>query len=98
MKLRIQGNSLRLRVSPSEMTRLLEAGRIEETIHFAHGGDARLTYALEHAAADRDIGRTEDHATGDGAAGGEHFAGAVFGFDPGDCGQRGSIAQWRRTA
>ena len=55
MKLRIQGNSLRLRLSPSEMTRLLDAGRIEETIHFAHGGDARLTYALEHAAADRDI-------------------------------------------
>jgi hypothetical protein len=48
MKLRIKGNSLRLRVSPSEVTRLLETGRIEETIYFAAGDDARLTYALEH--------------------------------------------------
>jgi len=48
MKLRIKGNSLRLRVSPSEVTRLLETGRIEETIHFAPDPDARLTYALEH--------------------------------------------------
>ena len=55
MKLRIHGNSLRLRVSPSEMARLLDSGRIEETVHFAHEDAARLTYALEHAAADRDI-------------------------------------------
>lgn len=44
MKLRIKGNSLRLRITPSEMTRLLESGRIEETIHFRP--DASLTYAL----------------------------------------------------
>ena len=48
MKLRIKGNSLRLRITPSEMARLLEAGRIDETIHFAAHADARLTYALEH--------------------------------------------------
>ncbi len=33
------------------MNRLLQTGRIEETIHFASDGNARLTYALEHAAA-----------------------------------------------
>src|ERR1700676_2883765 len=48
MKLRIKGNSLRLRVSPSEMMRLLDSGRIAETIHFAPDQNARLTYALEH--------------------------------------------------
>jgi hypothetical protein len=49
MKLRIKGNSLRLRVGPSEMRRLLETGRIEETIDFGMEDDARLTYALEVA-------------------------------------------------
>ena len=49
MKLRINGNSMRLRVSPSEMARLLQSGRIDETIHFGPEADAKLTYALEHA-------------------------------------------------
>jgi hypothetical protein len=48
MKLRIKGNSLRLRVSPSEMTLLLQTGRIEDAIHFGPGEGARLVYALEH--------------------------------------------------
>jgi hypothetical protein len=55
MKLRIKGNSLRLRVSPSEMERLLSAGRIEESIHFAPDPDARLTYALEKAESKNEI-------------------------------------------
>jgi hypothetical protein len=55
MKLRIKGNSLRLRVSPSEIEHLLNTGRIEETIGFAPGQDARLTYALEHAACEKEI-------------------------------------------
>jgi hypothetical protein len=46
MKLRIKGDSLRLRISPSEMSRLLVTGRIEETIRFGPAGDAMLTYAL----------------------------------------------------
>ena len=45
MKLRIKGDSLRLRVSPSEVVQLLETGRIQETIHF--GEEAQLTYAFE---------------------------------------------------
>jgi hypothetical protein len=48
MKLRIKGNSLRLRITPSEMTRLLETGRIEETVYFGSDENARLTYAVEH--------------------------------------------------
>jgi hypothetical protein len=48
MKLRINGNSLRLRVSPSEMTRLIQSGRIDETVHFGSEEGAKLTYALEH--------------------------------------------------
>jgi hypothetical protein len=49
MKLRIKGNSLRLRLGPSEIEQLLEAGRVEDTIHFAPEPDAALTYALEIA-------------------------------------------------
>lgn len=48
MKLRIKGNSLRLRVSRSEVTRLIDTGHIEETIFFGPSEHARLTYALEH--------------------------------------------------
>ncbi len=38
---------MRLRISPSEMTRLLQSGRIEDTIHFGPHQDAKLTYALQ---------------------------------------------------
>lgn len=48
MKLRIKGDSLRLRVTPAEMERVLESGCIEETIHFGLKDEERLTYALEH--------------------------------------------------
>jgi hypothetical protein len=47
MKLRIKGDSLRLRIGPSDFDQLMETGRIEETIHFGLEDDARLTYALE---------------------------------------------------
>jgi hypothetical protein len=47
MKLRIKGNSLRLRVSRSEFARFQAGGRIEETIHFSAAPEATLTYALE---------------------------------------------------
>ena len=50
MKLRIKGNSLRLRVSRSELARFLEGERVEETIHFTRAPEASLTYALESAA------------------------------------------------
>jgi hypothetical protein len=49
MKLRIKGNSLRLRVSRSELARLLDGDRIEETIRFTAAPEATLTYALASA-------------------------------------------------
>jgi hypothetical protein len=54
MKLRIKGNSLRFRISRSEVTRLLEGDCLEETIHFAPEARARFTYALQQ---DRRVGR-----------------------------------------
>jgi hypothetical protein len=45
MKLRIHANSLRLRLSRSEVARLTETGRLEEKLEFP--GGARLTYAIE---------------------------------------------------
>ena len=48
MKLRIKGNSLRLRVSRSELATLIKSGAIEETIHFAMEPNAKFTYALRH--------------------------------------------------
>lgn len=48
MKLRIQGNSIRLRLLRSEVTKFVEKGRIQETVHFAPDDKARFTYALEH--------------------------------------------------
>jgi hypothetical protein len=47
MKIRIKGNSLRLRVSRSEVARLLKGDCLEETIHFAPEDGAKFTYALQ---------------------------------------------------
>lgn len=49
MKLRMKENAVRLRVSPSEMTRLLREGHIEETVRFALEPEAKLTYVLEQS-------------------------------------------------
>ncbi len=55
MKLRIAGNSLRLRVSRSDLARLMQCGRIEETIHFAAEASAQLSYALEQSEANAEL-------------------------------------------
>ena len=47
MKLRIKGNTLRIRVSRSEVARLLAGDRLEETIHFSSAPVAKFTYALQ---------------------------------------------------
>ena len=47
MKLRIKGNTLRVRVSRSEVARLLVADPLEETIYFTPEPTAKLTYALQ---------------------------------------------------
>ena len=55
MKLRIKGDSLRLRVSQCEMARLMQSRRIEETIQFGAESDSRFSYALEHTDAQVEI-------------------------------------------
>jgi len=47
MKLRIKGNTLRVRVSRSEVARLLVADPLEETIYFTPEPTAKFTYALQ---------------------------------------------------
>ena len=49
MKLRIKGNALRLRVTRSELERLVNHARLEETIYFSRDGQSKLTYALEES-------------------------------------------------
>ncbi len=50
MKLRIRGNSLRLRLNRRDVERFIETGAIEESIRFGVGEHERLTYALESSA------------------------------------------------
>ena len=49
MKIRMKGNSLRLRVGRSELARFLEGGIIEETIRLGVSPEASFTYSLELA-------------------------------------------------
>jgi hypothetical protein len=46
MKLRIAGNSVRLRLLRTEVRRLISDGRVDETIHFSAITGPSLTYAL----------------------------------------------------
>lgn len=55
MKLRIKGNSLRLRISRSEVRKLLDGESIEETIRFTAAPNAYLTYALACASQEEPV-------------------------------------------
>jgi len=57
MKLRIKGNSLRIRVGPTELVGFLRTGKLKDTVHFGSAPDAKLTYALEISTANT----TETH-------------------------------------
>ena len=46
MKLRIKGNSLRVRVTPSEVEQLLRDGVIREHVQFTANPKDRLTYSV----------------------------------------------------
>lgn len=48
MKLRISGNSIRLRLLRSDVTALIETGRVEATIFFGPETRTFLRYGLEH--------------------------------------------------
>jgi hypothetical protein len=60
MKLRITGNSLRLRLDAGEIAALADAGKLEEAVEFRDGG--RLSYSLELSA-----GLVRPNATFDGS-------------------------------
>jgi hypothetical protein len=45
MKLRIRGNSIRFRLSQTEMVQLVETGDVRDSVEF--GPDARLDYRVE---------------------------------------------------
>jgi hypothetical protein len=47
MKMRIQGNAVRFRLTRREVSQFDMSGRVDAVIHFPDG--ASLTYALEHA-------------------------------------------------
>lgn len=49
MKIRIKGNSLRYRLTRSEVERLAKNGQLEETTNF---GDTQLTYAIKQTGND----------------------------------------------
>ncbi|MGD0647594.1 MAG: hypothetical protein ABR971_06350 [Acidobacteriaceae bacterium] len=46
MKLRIKGNSLRLRVTPSDVEQLLRDGAVREHVQFTANPNDRLTYEV----------------------------------------------------
>lgn len=46
---------MRFRVSRSELSQLIQSGRLEETIRFAPENDARLIYALENSTDQKQI-------------------------------------------
>jgi hypothetical protein len=55
MKLRIQGNSFRLRVTRSELERLIAGEGVEETISFGPAPEASLAYALVSCSQDAPV-------------------------------------------
>lgn len=47
MKLRIEDDTLRLRLSEGELQEFAGTGRVTATVHFGTGPDQQLSYALE---------------------------------------------------
>ena len=58
MKLRIRGNSLRLRLTQSEVAALRDQGSVEETVHFSP--TSKLVYAIERSGGGEIGARFED--------------------------------------
>ena len=49
MKLRIEDDTLRLRLSESEVREFAQKGRVAAVVHFGPGPQQQMTYALERA-------------------------------------------------
>lgn len=60
MKLRIRGNSLRLRLTRSEVDQFNATGKVEETVDFG-AGQGQFTYALERVDGDGGIFATYEN-------------------------------------
>lgn len=56
MKLRILGDTLRLRLAQGEVTRLRELGRVEQSIHFGPDSTDAMSYAVVSDRAAQSIG------------------------------------------
>jgi hypothetical protein len=56
MKLRIRGNSVRLRLTQSEVARFGEVGLVEEIVEFGALPEQQMIYALEAAADGENVG------------------------------------------
>jgi hypothetical protein len=63
MKLRIKGNSLRLRLSQREVQRVAEQGRVEETVEFGLQPHQQMRYALQADTQAQDIHATFENST-----------------------------------
>jgi hypothetical protein len=50
VKLRIQANSIRFRITPTELNALATRGAVESSVQFGTTADERFTYALESSA------------------------------------------------
>jgi hypothetical protein len=55
MKLRIRGNSIRLRLGQSEVAQLAKDGRVSECIRFSALPEGQLTYSLVTSPAEKEI-------------------------------------------
>jgi len=52
MKIRIKGNSLRLRLTQSEVTQFGESGVVSDSLHFPGSDSMQLTYTIERGASE----------------------------------------------
>ena len=55
MKLRIRGNSIRLRLGKSEVAQLAKDGRVEESIQFSAVPKSQLSYTLVTSPIEKEI-------------------------------------------
>lgn len=61
MKLRIRGNSIRFRLTQSEVEELGRSGQVEDAIEFGGAANEKLTYALVSSARAAEIGSKYDN-------------------------------------
>ncbi len=68
MKLRLEDNTLRLRLSETEVTEFAATGRVLGSTNFGFGPDQQLCYALERTTATAAVDPITEGTTADGLA------------------------------